>query len=83
MYVRHRLAAFSSAAQNEFERALSNALAGEERIPDEVFEGLNSLCVVGRELVGLKLLMEVQLGETFPQSPKVGFVCVLHTLPAM
>ena len=73
--MRHRLAAFGSAAQNEFERALSNALAGEERIPDEVFEGLNSLCVVGRELVGLKMLMEVQLGETFPQSPKVTFMC--------
>eukprot|EP00750_Incisomonas_marina_P014413 INCI17656.3.p1 GENE.INCI17656.3~~INCI17656.3.p1 ORF type:complete len:653 (+),score=129.44 INCI17656.3:280-2238(+) len=77
------LAAFGSAAQNEFERALSNALAGEERIPDEVFEGLNSLCVVGRELVGLKMLMEVQLGETFPQSPKALFEHPLSQLPVL
>lgn len=66
-----RLAGFGSSAQNEFERALSNALAGEERVPEAVFEGFNSLCVVSRELASLQVLMESELRNTFSPESQV------------
>ena len=49
-------------------------------MPDEVFEGINSLCVVRQELAALRVLMTSELQGTFPDQPTVGVwlrvVCV-------